>query len=82
MSGLRWTLAKTMRFNDKRGFKKTTTVIPINYKVYCYLCQKNTRSLRIYCKKCRYDLHYGRRVDAYGNKYIEYEAYINDPHYD
>jgi len=70
-----------MRFNDKRGFKKTTTVIPENYKVYCYLCQRPTRSLKIYCKKCRWETHHKRRVDAFGKPYMAYEDYINDSFY-
>ena len=71
-----------MRFNDKRGFKITTTVIPENFKVFCYLCQKNTRSLQIYCKTCRWKTHYSRRVDAFGKQEISFEDFINDPFYD
>jgi hypothetical protein len=67
---------------DSRGQKKTDTIIPTTYNIKCYTCKNPTRTLRINCKKCRYDIHYGRRVDAYGNKYIEYEDYINDKFYD
>ena len=42
-----------------------------------------TRNIdKLWCKVCRYNLHYGRRVDGYGNQYIKFEDFINDPFYD
>jgi hypothetical protein len=67
---------------DSRGQKKTNTVIPETYGIKCYTCKRPTRTLKINCKKCMYDIHYSRRLDAYGNRYIEYEDYINDKFYD
>tara|TARA_R110002074_G_scaffold348771_1_gene519241 strand:+ start:80 stop:316 length:237 start_codon:yes stop_codon:yes gene_type:complete len=63
-------------------YKKTGKVIPQSYGVKCHLCEKPTRSLKIYCKKCRWDTHYKRRVDAYGEPEMLYEEFINDPFYD
>tara|TARA_R100001463_G_scaffold55263_2_gene106682 strand:+ start:554 stop:763 length:210 start_codon:yes stop_codon:yes gene_type:complete len=67
----------------KYFISKKGTKIPDHRGNKCYVCKKNTRNIdRIYCKKCRYDLHYGRRVDGYGNKLIEYEDFVNDKFYD
>ena len=68
--------------------------IPKGKSRECYLCDSPTRILRkkngvsvissegLYCKKCRYDIHYSRRIDGNGNRYIELEDFILDPFYD
>ena len=69
---------------DKRSWSngKTGTVIPESYGVKCYVCERPTRSRKLYCKKCRWELHYSRRVDAWGNQLICLEDFVNDPFYD
>ena len=67
---------------DSRGQKKTDTVITTSYGIKCYQCERPTRTEKLYCKKCRYELHYSRRVDAFGNRYMELEDFINDKFYD
>ena len=67
----------------RRGLKKTGTVIPDHRGNKCEHCGKNTRNRdRLYCKICRYKLHYGRQVDAWGNPRITLEDFVNDPFYD
>ena len=65
-------------FVSKKGTK-----IPDHRGNKCEHCGKNTRNIdKLWCKVCRYNLHYGRRVDGYGNQYIKFEDFINDPFYD
>ena len=66
---------------SKCGYKKPSIVKP-TYGIKCYNCERPTRSEKLYCKKCRYDLHYSRRVDGHGNRYMELEDFVNDPFYD
>jgi len=69
-------------WSTHRNGSKTGTVIPVSSGIKCYVCERPTRSERLYCKKCRYDLHYSRRVDGHGNRYIELEDFVNDSFYD
>ena len=62
---------------------KKGTVIPDHRGNDCYHCGKNTRNKeRLYCKACRYNLHYGRQVDAWGEPRMSLEEFVNDKFYD
>ncbi len=67
-----------MKTHGRRGFKKTGTVIPDHRGNKCQTCGKNTRNReRLWCKVCRYNLHYGRR-----HGFMSLEEFVNDPFYD
>ena len=62
---------------------KKGTIIPDHRGNKCEHCGKNTRNKeRLYCKVCRYNLHYGRRVDAWGKPQMTLEEFVNDKFYD
>ena len=69
-------------WSTHRNGSKTGTVIPVSTGVKCYVCERPTRSERIYCKKCRWELHYSRRVNAWGEQEICLEDFVNDKFYD
>ena len=69
-----------MKTYGRRGFKKTGIVIPDHRGNKCEHCGKNTRNReRIYCKKCRWDLHYSRNWYC---RDMTLEDFVNDPFYD
>ena len=69
-----------MKVYGRRGFKKTNTDIPDHKGNECERCGKNTRNRdRIYCKKCRWELHYSRNAHC-GHDTLE--DFVNDPFYD
>jgi len=60
--------------------KKTGTFIPDHRGNKCEHCGKNTRNKeRIYCKKCRWDLHYSRYWHC---RDMTFEDFVNDKFYD
>ena len=60
--------------------KRTGTFIPDHRGNKCEHCGKNTRNReRIYCKKCRWDLHYSRNWYC---RDITFEDFVNDSFYD
>ena len=66
----------------KQGFKPTGTYIPTSRGIKCLNCSRPTRTEKLYCKKCRWEIHYSRQVDAWGNRLIELEDFVNDSFYD
>ena len=59
--------------------KKTGTFIPDHRGHKCVNCGNNTRTLeRIYCKRCRWDLHYSRN---YHCGHTTFEDFVNDKFY-
>ncbi len=61
----------------KQGFKPTGTYIPLSRGLKCLVCSRPTRTEKLYCKKCRYEIHYGRR-----HGFMSLEEFVNDPFYD
>jgi len=63
-----------------RHISKKGTIIPDHRGNECQTCGKNTRNKeRLWCKKCRWDLHYSRNWHC-GHETLE--DFVNDPFYD
>jgi len=74
-----WIKGDKRAWSTQKNGSKTGTVIPVSSGVKCYICSRPTRSEKIYCKKCRWETHYSRRV---GSGAISLEEFVNDPFYD